>query len=121
MAGTVQWNNQAVNRALGNGAAVGIAAAADYVAAYLSALIAVPGNGVPSSPGSPPHKQTGNLLASITVRVDRATATAAVWPAADYGVYLEFGTARMAPRPYVRRTALASAGKLAPFFLGVFR
>lgn len=57
-----------------------------------------------SVPGEPPHMRSGNLLNSIvkeriglTLRVGVATAAAA-----NYAKFLEIGTKKMAPRPFLR-------------------
>lgn len=71
-----------------------------------------PGNRVPSSvPGDAPARQTGRLQESIAV-TKRATPTelaAQVGPRPrafqgqpPYPVFLEFGTRKMAPRPFMR-------------------
>lgn len=55
----------------------------------------------PAPAGEPPGVRTGNLRASLTVAQIRQ----ALWElrvGAEYGVYLEFGTPRMAARPFVR-------------------
>ena len=48
---------------------------------------------------------TGNLRASIGVDLGddgrSGTASATIGPTASYGIYLEHGTRRMAPRPYM--------------------
>ena len=66
---------------------------------------------VPSSPGSPPARRTGRLMESLQV-LERATTqnlTARVGHApapfsseGPYPAFLEFGTRKMAARPYVR-------------------
>jgi len=57
-----------------------------------------------SLPGQPPAIDTGLLRASIQHEVlksrDRVTGRAGT--NVDYGRYLELGTSRMAPRPYLR-------------------
>jgi len=57
----------------------------------------------PSKPGEPPHKQTGHLRRSITHEVDRVNLFARIGTNVEYGRYLELGTKRMAPRPWLRR------------------
>lgn len=63
-----------------------------------------------SAPGEPPARQTGRLQESIAVlsraQPDRLEATVGPRPqaftrSAPYPVFLEFGTVRMAPRPFV--------------------
>lgn len=57
------------------------------------------GYGVPSAPGTPPNIQTGNLYNSIE-RVDTPDG-ADVIVGADYAAELEFGSARVAARPFM--------------------
>ena len=61
---------------------------------------------VPSRPGQPPAVQIGNLRRSITVDVGRDFDgnVARVGPGreAPYGKFLEFGTRKIKPRPFLR-------------------
>jgi len=59
-----------------------------------------------SSPGSPPHKDTGNLHDSITSEVDAGQMAARVGTDLDYGLFLEVGTSKMAARPWLRRSLM---------------
>jgi len=57
----------------------------------------------PSVPGNPPAVDTGRLRASITHRiVDESPAAAYVGTNLDYAYDLEFGTSKMAPRPFLQ-------------------
>jgi hypothetical protein len=59
----------------------------------------------PSSPGEPPGVDTGALRASIhTEKLDNFTQ--AIVCGVDYGAYLEFGTSRMAARPFFAPMAM---------------
>jgi HK97 gp10 family phage protein len=63
----------------------------------------------PSSPGEPPHKQTGHLQRSITWELRRSGLfgrglIARVGTIVDYGRFLELGTRRMRPRPWLKRS-----------------
>lgn len=55
---------------------------------------------------------TGYLRSSIGADIDRAALTADVGPTAHYGGYVENGTSRMAPRPYIGPAFDAIAPKL---------
>jgi len=57
-----------------------------------------------STPGQPPHKRTARLQTSISWRLgeDEEGLYADIGTAVEYGVYLEFGTDRMAARPFMR-------------------
>jgi HK97 gp10 family phage protein len=54
-----------------------------------------------SAPGEAPAVQTGNLVRSIASDKPRAL-TRDVGTNVKYGVYLEFGTRKMAPRPFLK-------------------
>lgn len=56
-----------------------------------------------SKPGEFPHKDFGLLRQSIAQDFDGKTTTR-VGTALSYGKFLEFGTSRMRPRPWLRRT-----------------
>lgn len=78
---------------------------ADRIRAAAHRLVSqgsVSGKGhVPSAPGQPPHRDTGNLQAHMEATnpkplVGRFTSSA------DYAAFLEFGTSKMAERPHIR-------------------
>lgn len=54
----------------------------------------------PSAPGEPPHRQSGILMAGISV-YRPALLQRILASAAEYGPYLEFGTRKMAARPFM--------------------
>lgn len=66
----------------------------------------------PSTPGSPPHKRTARLQASINwhISADSQGLYAAIGTDLDYGGYLERGTDRIAPRPFLKPALAAAAG-----------
>lgn len=53
-----------------------------------------------SAPGEPPKSDTGRLVGSI--RVERGFLTASIGSDVLYAPFLEFGTSKMAERPYLR-------------------
>lgn len=55
----------------------------------------------PSSPGEPPHKQTGHLRRSVAREV--VDLVGRVGTNLKYGRWLELGTRMMAARPWLRR------------------
>lgn len=55
-----------------------------------------------SAPGESPATDTGRLAGSITTHYDVAKLTGYVNVATGYAQALEFGTPRVAPRPYAR-------------------
>lgn len=60
----------------------------------------------PSMPGEPPHKQTGHLRRSVTYEVTThgGEMVSRYGTNVKYGRWLEEGTTRMAPRPWLRRS-----------------
>lgn len=58
----------------------------------------------PSLPGNAPAPDTGNLRASIhyTIEGKSEKTIGRVGTDVEYGKYLEFGTSRMAPRPWLK-------------------
>lgn len=55
-----------------------------------------------SAPGEAPASDTGRLAASIRTRYEDNYFTGIVVASTLYASYLEFGTSRMEPRPYMR-------------------
>lgn len=64
------------------------------------------GNHQASAPGDMPAMDTGNLANSIMVEFEEPT-IAVVYTNVDYSAHLEFGTMRMAPRPFMTPAAEA--------------
>lgn len=85
------------------GKAVGLSAelVATEAAASISEGSASGPDHVPSAPGEPPNADTGRLDGHITT-VRRSELAVDVISAAPYAADLEFGTSRMAARPYLR-------------------
>lgn len=58
---------------------------------------------IPSAPGQPPNRDTGLLDGSIDTEIrSQMPPSVAVTSRAPYAAHLEYGTSRMAPRPYMR-------------------
>lgn len=57
---------------------------------------------VQSAPGEPPASDTGRLINSITTRYDADNLTGVVNVGAKHGLFLEYGTQKMEPRPFLR-------------------
>lgn len=63
-----------------------------------------------SAPGEAPASDTGNLVNLIGVdAVDTQRLRVSIFSSAKYSFFLEFGTSKMAPRPFLRR-ALSEMG-----------
>lgn len=63
----------------------------------------------PSKPGDPPKKIRGDLQRSITYKMADDKMSATVGTGLDYGFFLEVGTSKMQPRPFLRNTLLEQA------------
>lgn len=55
-----------------------------------------------SAPNTPPNTDTGYLVSNIHVVIDGDKLGASVESRADYSEALEFGTSKMAPRPFMQ-------------------
>lgn len=72
----------------------------------------------PSAPGEFPGVDTGALRASIHTETT-GTYSRAIATGVDYAVHLEFGTVKMAARPFMAPTAFYLQRQI-PFFWGQF-
>lgn len=54
-----------------------------------------------SAPGESPATDTGTLASRVFHSVEAGGMEASVWSDVNYSVYLEMGTRRMAPRPFL--------------------
>lgn len=73
----------------------------------------------PSKEGFPPAVDTGTLRRSITYSVDEEEKVGRVGTVLQnppYGVYLEFGTSRMRPRPWLKPALEKSVEKIKKIF-----
>ena len=67
-----------------------------------------------SAPGTPPADASGRLAASVSIDTDPENARSVVSVSAPFAFFLEYGTVRMAARPFLRPAALrAGRGALA--------
>lgn len=112
---TLSWDHGPALNRLRQGAQQGVIAATEMVHAEGTRRIANPPKtgriyirrGVAhqaSAPGQSPATDTGALIASGSTRYDFAGTSLAGWAnwSAFYAPYLEFGTIKMAPRPFAR-------------------
>lgn len=58
-----------------------------------------------SAPGEPPANDTGRLVSSLRAEISTEALTASLIAGTQYAIYLEFGTRRMEPRPFLRPAA----------------
>ena len=114
MAGSVTWNGDAAMKKLKAEMGRRLDACGILTTNHVRQMISIEGAGKatgkrgkliyganPSAPGSPPHKQTGRLAASMAWERDGLVAR--VGTAVKYGPWLEMGTSRMAARPFLHR------------------
>lgn len=62
---------------------------------------------IASAPGEPPANDTGFLVSTITTNYDMQQLRGTVNCSAAYGPFLEFGTKKMQPRPFMRPAVAA--------------
>lgn len=133
MAGRVDWNGKAAAEAVAMQTARALTRATLLVQRHARELVNVPGptkthpENPPSAPGEPPHKRTGNLQNSIQAELPTMLELVGRvgLPLHDgggvslaYGRWLELGTVKMQPRPYLRRALYDKAGEIAAMFKG---
>jgi hypothetical protein len=92
-------------------------AVADYLVDRIKKKLSTTGS--PSSPGNPPHLRTGDLRDSITA-VDSAGLdlfAKDIGSNLEYSTNLEYGTSKMAPRPFLRQTLCEEQQHIADIML----
>ena len=96
---------EALPGAARSAAAAALSDVAQTVSAEIRATLdqATPGA---SLPGAPPADASGRLAASISVDTDPDAVRSVVTVSAPFAQFLEFGTIRMAARPFLRPAAL---------------
>lgn len=55
-----------------------------------------------NTPQSPSYKRTGRLRNSLTYQVDENDLAVFIGSNVEYAIYIELGSSRMRPRPYLR-------------------
>ena len=65
-----------------------------------------------SAPGEAPASDKGRLVGSITTGYDPANLVGTVTARTGYAAYLEYGTKKMAPRPYARPAVASTKGEI---------
>lgn len=84
---------------------------ADAVRSLDAGAIRGPGH-VPSAPGTAPNSDTRNLALSIDVVLSDTRKSVRVVSKAKYSAALEFGTSKMAARPFLRPALLRNRNRL---------
>lgn len=69
-----------------------------------------------SSSGNPPNTDTGYLASNIYLEVDTDGLGADVESRAEYSEFLEFGTSKMLPRPFLQPALEANRRKIIQMF-----
>lgn len=116
---TVQWNGSQVLTAVRKGVVTGLVRGTEAVREDATSRILsgpktgrVYGRHQASAPGESPASDTGALVNSITTSVDQAALTGNVNFGTGYSAFLEYGTSRMAPRPYARVSVIAKRDEI---------
>lgn len=110
---TLEWKGEAVVAALRQAAFRGVVRGTEAVKTRMVERIQQPPKSgriyrrntvehQASAPGESPASDTGRLVESITTSYDAPNITGYVNVATEYAEALEFGTPRIAPRPYAR-------------------
>lgn len=74
-----------------------------------------------SRPGEPPRYRTGALRASVANEARKGGMVQRVGTPLRYGFWLEWGTPKMSPRPWLRPGLRRNAAKLAEFVVRAMR
>lgn len=110
---TVTFSDAAIRGAIRRAVAQGVVAAAEAVRSEAVSLIldsAKTGrvyhrrsvDHQASAPGEPPASDTGRLVSSIRTNYRNGGLVATISASTAYAAYLEYGTRKMAPRPFMR-------------------
>lgn len=110
---TVKFNDQSILATVRRAAMIGIVRGTEAVRKEaVSLILSSPKSGrvyarggvahQASAPGEAPASDTGRLAGSIRTEYDRSRLAGKVVASTEYAPHLEYGTARMEPRPYMR-------------------
>lgn len=103
MGANFKWYGEEAKRHVKGTAAVRLEKAAILVKNACKEELSAPSPPV-SDPGEPPHKDTGRLRASVSHEMGDDGQSARVGTNVRYGKWLELGTSKMAPRPWLSAT-----------------
>lgn len=122
---TVKWNGKHLADRLEVAVADGLTAGAIYLQREITQNLSYPS---PSMPFEYPGKDTGNLRRSITFSaatpgslVAAAGVSASNPTENTYAMHLEFGTYKMAPRPFLMRTLVENYAAVSKVVLATAR
>lgn len=105
------WNDRALDP-MRAALAAGMDRGGETLVAAIRAALAEQGP-PPSVPGEPPHRVTGALQGSYDNATDEDNLQGFVGSTSIVSVYLELGTAHIAPRPHIIPTLLEQADEVA--------
>ena len=129
----VNWNRAKLKKKALTIAKAGMNEAAEYAVGEVKEMLSKPGTGrvyksrrtrsghilhTASVPGQPPAPDTGTLRRSITkrIKVIAGTVYGYVGTKLGYGEDLEYGTRRVAARPFLRPVVHGKGGAIAEAF-----
>jgi HK97 gp10 family phage protein len=118
----VKIDTQKTRVALERALAPAMERAADYMVGVTKIMISTP-YPPSSTPGDPPHMRTGDLMRSIQQNKRGRTYVISAGTdggTASYASYLEYGTSKMAPRPFMRPMIGMIINRLTHLFKGAF-
>lgn len=105
----IEFNSDELSKSVRQAAFRGVVRATEMVRAEMVRLILrgqksgrVYGTHQASAPGEAPASDTGRLVASLRTEYDASSASGRVVIGSAYGPLLEYGTAKMEPRPFIR-------------------
>lgn len=108
----IKWNGDKVLSKLDKTVERKMALIGEVVRAEAVKSVSMPTSTLgPSSPGDPPHIDTGKLRQSIFRKMISSTEVIVGTPL-RYGYWLELGTAKMAARPFLRPALYNSLQKI---------
>lgn len=110
---TVKFNDSSILEAVRRAAMVAVVRGTESVRKEaISSILSGPKSGrvytrrgvehQASAPGEAPASDTGRLVGSIRTEYDRGRLAGKVVASTEYAPHLEYGTARMEPRPFLR-------------------
>lgn len=117
---TVSWDDKLIMGLAEDRVKRGIEDATLELERSAKALISEYGGteGNTSSPGAPPHRVTGELHDDVDHEFRDGGLTGVVGTDLPHGRWLEFGTAKMAARPWLRPALSKIISKIETFFGG---
>lgn len=118
MAGNVQWFGADVVAKIKQDVDSRALSAANHLANRIKESIDRPNptGRDPSRPGEYPKKVSGELQASIVVQESETGTGYAVGTTLEYGKFLELGTSKMSPRPWLSKALREYASEIAKIF-----